>query len=113
MSERAITQADGNPSPLKNDARAYLNEALQLIELQRRRLQMSLGAEGAKALEDSILSAKRELDAERVRRVPPGFPGTIQVAVDRSAAETLREMEKTNRELQLTGDQLAIEEELG
>lgn len=114
MNERALTQADGTSAPLKNDARAYINEALQIIEFHRGRLQMSMGGTAAKGLEHAISNARRELDAERaaaIRQQIEAFtPGGA--AARNAAREALAEMERTNRELALTGDQLAIEEAL-
>lgn len=103
-------QADGHREVLRNDARAHLNEALQLIELSRRRLQMALGLETATAIEASILHAKRELDAERNARREVVALATRR-APDPALSSTLAEMEQTNRELGLSGDALAAEAE--
>lgn len=95
-------QADGygGDTPRRDNARSYLNTALQLIELGRPRMQMALGRQAALDLEESIMKAIALLEPIRPAAPDPAF------------AEMLSDIEQTNRELGLTGDALAIEAEL-
>lgn len=113
-------QADGHPgkTPQENDAQAELNTAAQIIDLNRARLHMALGAVAVQDLSAAIFRAKNkfrlELAAARVRPAPdPASPITKADALIASMSETLAQMEHTKRELGLAGDQLAIEQELG
>lgn len=98
-------QADGHVDPLRDNCRSYLNTALQILELSRARLTMSLGRDGLQGLEAAIVSAKAAHETE----VATWRQAALVRRPDPAHVDALVEMEKTNRELGLAGDALAAE----
>lgn len=98
----------GDAPVLQDNARSYLNTALQIIELARARLTMSLGREGLHDLESAIVNGKAAHETE----VALWRQAALVRRPDPAHVEALAAMEETNRQLGLAGDQRAVEEVL-
>lgn len=98
-------QADGAHPPLRDNLASHLRNAVQIIDLGRVRL-----ASGTEVFSLTSNEIRGVLD-----HVGAALVLATTTAPDPARADlttTLADMERTNRELNLTGDQLAAEQEV-